>query len=275
METTPNWGEIRGLIKGGDGEIIWNHAIDLINGKVTDGTVPMGEHNFDFLDFKGKRVMDVGCSNGFHSFLAEERGASEVVSFDICDEQFGEQKQEGKPWEFWVRGYLYAHQERKSNCKYIFPYSVYQLNKDNFGEFDIVLCLGVLYHLVHPALALENINKVMKIGSILVVDCEVSPVMTSFYGPEHLYNQDKTNFWVIRREELFRLLRFCGFEVIQEYHRVKSRQGIVLKKVREIDSKYSVDSVYSKEKNILTNIDLAEWQFRSLGVHSVLPSEEK
>ncbi len=246
MEQQPDWEKIRELVKGGDGEIIWNHAIDLLNGNVTGGRVPMGDHKFNFIDFKEKRVLDIGCSNGFHSFLAEERGASEVVSFDICDEQFGEQKNEGKEWDFWVRGYLHAHQERNSNCKYIFPYSVYQLNKQVFGEFDVVLCLGVLYHLVHPGLALENINKVMKIGSTLVVDSEVSPVLTSFYGPEHPYNKDKTNFWVMRREELFRLLRFCGFEVVQEYHRVRDRQGIVLKKVREIDPKYSVDNVYAK-----------------------------
>ena len=160
-------------------DIRWKHQITLPDGRVTPGHwCPLfKEFGLTELDFRGKRVLDIGCLDGQYTFYAESRGASEVISIDINEEQFGKQR---FPSQDWSCGYLYAHRQLKSRAKYVFPYSVYDLDPSVFGKFDIVLFLGVIYHLVHPALALERINGVLVRGGTMVLEAEASVMNTMF-----------------------------------------------------------------------------------------------
>ena len=154
-------------------EIRWIHQIKLPDGRVTPGKWPplFKEYALMEVDFKGKRVLDVGCLDGQYSFYAERQGASEVVAIDINEEQFGKQLFSGQNWSF---GFLYTHNQFNSKVKYVFPYSVYDLSPSSFGQFDVILFLGVIYHLAHPVLALERLNKVLKPGGVMVLEAEIS-----------------------------------------------------------------------------------------------------
>ena len=66
----------------------WYHRIRLHDGSVTPG-LSDSQACLDIYDalglpqtMNGLRVLDVGCSDGFFSFVAEARGASEVVGID-------------------------------------------------------------------------------------------------------------------------------------------------------------------------------------------------
>ena len=123
----------------------WWHSIDLGNGFVTPGAIPLAEMqaNFAYLqlpeDLTGKRVLDIGCWDGFYSFECERRGA-EVVAVDCWRPQ----------------GFFLAHEDLQSRVQF-HEHSVYELSRERLGSFDIVLFLGVLYHLRHPLLALERV----------------------------------------------------------------------------------------------------------------------
>ncbi len=123
----------------------WWHSIDLGNGFVTPGAIPLPElqANFAYLqlpkNLSGKRVLDIGCWDGFYSFECERRGA-EVVAVDC--------------WR--PDGFFLAHEALQSRVQF-HELSVYELTRAQLGAFDIVLFLGVLYHLRHPLLALERI----------------------------------------------------------------------------------------------------------------------
>jgi tRNA (mo5U34)-methyltransferase len=122
----------------------WWHSIDLGNGVITPGAIPLSEMqaNFAYLqlpeDLSGKRVLDIGCWDGFYSFECERRGA-EVVAVDC--------------WR--PEGFFLAHEALQSRVQF-HELSVYELSRARLGSFDIVLFLGVLYHLRHPLLALER-----------------------------------------------------------------------------------------------------------------------
>jgi len=163
---------------GGD-TIYWIHQIRLPDGTVTPGVSRPAMHDFglDEVDVHNKRVLDIGCLDGLYTFYAEQRGAGEVVSIDILEEQFGPQRQRYNT----AAGYLWAHKRLGSRAKYVFPYSVYDVSPDGFGQFDVVYCLGVIYHLAHPLLALERINDVMVPGGILVLESEVSATRAGFF----------------------------------------------------------------------------------------------
>lgn len=123
----------------------WWHSIDLGNGFVTPGAIPLSEMqaNFAYLqlpeDLSGNRVLDIGCWDGFYSFECERRGA-EVVAVDC--------------WR--PEGFFLAHEALHSKVQF-HELSVYELSREQLGGFDIVLFLGVLYHLRHPLLALERV----------------------------------------------------------------------------------------------------------------------
>jgi tRNA (mo5U34)-methyltransferase len=90
-------------------------------------------------DLTGKRVLDIGCWDGWFSFECERRGA-EVVAIDCWDNpRFRE---------------MHAIYRSKVDYRQM---DMYELTPRRLGYFDIVLFMGVLYHLKHPLLALERV----------------------------------------------------------------------------------------------------------------------
>lgn len=96
-------------------------------------------------------MLDIGAFSGAWSFAAEDNGAK-VVSLDVLS-----------PYE---NGYAEFHDIRKSNCIHC-QCSVYDLNPFLFPKFGFVFFAGTLYHLKHPVLALERVNKVMRESGLL------------------------------------------------------------------------------------------------------------
>lgn len=145
------------LIK--EGPTRWYHKFEVVkdSGIFTPGIVPV-KYDSRFRTYgmteefvKGKRVLDIGSYTGALAFYFEDLGA-EVVALDIHDPL--------------ATGFSLVHEIRNSNIQHR-QYSIYELNPDDFGYFDIIAFFGVFYHLKHPILALERINSVCKPDSLL------------------------------------------------------------------------------------------------------------
>ena len=104
----------------------------------------------DFL--RGKRVLDIGAYSGAFSFMLEDLGA-EVVAADVYDPD--------------LNGFSIVHDMRRSKVKHA-RLSVYDLDPNEIGTFDIVAFYGVFYHLKHPILAFERCNSVLKEGGLFI-----------------------------------------------------------------------------------------------------------
>lgn len=150
-------------------EIGWYHSIDLGNGVVTDGsdrTAPKLRRLHLPDSLAGKSVLDVGAWDGFFSFEAERRGAARVLASD---------------WYCWggvkdrKAGFLYAREALGSQVEDR-TIDVLDLSPETVGVFDVVLFLGVLYHMKHPLLALERIASVA--GDLVVIETEVAHLPT-------------------------------------------------------------------------------------------------
>ena len=96
-------------------------------------------------DLSGKRVLDIGCAEGFFSFEAERRGAREVIGIDSSPDS--------------VRRFNIVKDARQSAATAVLM-NVYDLTPERLGTFDLVLFYGVFYHLKHPQYALERIRSV-------------------------------------------------------------------------------------------------------------------
>jgi tRNA (mo5U34)-methyltransferase len=170
-------------------------------------------------DLHGQTVLDIGCNGGFYSIEMKRRGATRVVGIDsdrlyLAQAHFAAE----------VSGVeLELHQ-----------LSVYDVAR--LGEtFDLVLFMGVLYHLRHPLLALDLIHEhvardlvvfqSMQRGSDQVVpvapdypfsetDIFNQPGFPRLHFLEQAYASDPTNWWIPNRACSEALLRSAGFEII-------------------------------------------------------------
>ncbi len=135
----------------------WFHEIELAPGIVTPGEdsnrlkLPILDELGLPRDAAGLRVLDVGCSDGFFSFEMERRGAA-VTAMDFVPEDY--------------TGFAVARRILGSRVEYRME-NVYNLDPARHGSFDLVLFLGVLYHLRKPLVALDAIRSVMKEGGRL------------------------------------------------------------------------------------------------------------
>jgi tRNA (mo5U34)-methyltransferase len=148
----------------------WFHSIDLGGGLTTKTESVMGEpvdHPHEPWkviqqclprDLRDKSLLDVGCNAGFYSFEAKRLGAARVLGVDG-------QRQHIRQALF-VRKLLGLDVEfRRMN--------VYELDQHAIGQFDITLALGLIYHLKHLVLALENLYKVTR--ETLIIETAIMP----------------------------------------------------------------------------------------------------
>ena len=111
--------------------------------------------------FAGKRVLDIGCCSGFWSFHALEAGAEYVLGVDAWPQAI-EQAQ------------LVADVKNISadRCEFRLEDIFTLLSQQELSDsFDIVLCLGFLYHIKRPIELLEHIYRVSR--DLLILDTTV------------------------------------------------------------------------------------------------------
>jgi tRNA (mo5U34)-methyltransferase len=170
-------------------------------------------------DLTGKSVLDIGCNAGFYSLEMKRRGADRVLGIDF-DERYLDQAR-------------FAAEVRNADIEFR-QLSVYDVA--SLGErFDIVLFMGVLYHLRHPLLALDLIHDHVA-GDLLIYQSmqrgaeEVTPVRDDYdffedkhfdepgypklHFIEHRYAGDPTNWWAPNAACSAAMLRSAGFAIV-------------------------------------------------------------
>lgn len=172
-------------------------------------------------DLAGKRVLDIGCNAGFYTFALAARGAS-VLGIDIDDHYLRQAR-----WAAEVMGLQDRTTFRRG--------TVYEVA--DLGEtFDIVVFMGVFYHLRYPLLALDCVARLkpslMVFQSLTFGDPhDVSDTADARFQDRHRLEQagwpklafietafceDPTNWWVPNRACILAMLASAGFRVDAE-----------------------------------------------------------
>jgi tRNA (mo5U34)-methyltransferase len=169
-------------------------------------------------DLTGMTVLDIGCNGGFYSIEMKRRGAKRVLGIDH-DESYLEQARFAAK----VLDLDIAFQQMS-------VYEVPQLHE----RFDVVLFMGVFYHLRHPLLALDllrqHVTKDWFVFQSMLRGSRTRPRLEEDYPfweralfdqpgfpkmhfIENSYSQDPTNWWVPNRSCAEAVLRSAGFTI--------------------------------------------------------------
>jgi tRNA (mo5U34)-methyltransferase len=133
-----------------DASFIWHQRFRLAGDVYTPGS-----NDIEWLartsglpqDLTGKTVLDLGTTNGGAAFEAERRGARRVFATDIVPAA-------------WF-GFDRLHDFLRSKVEFR-KISIYELDSVLNEQFDIVIFWGVLYHLRHPLLGIDNVRGVTR-----------------------------------------------------------------------------------------------------------------
>jgi tRNA (mo5U34)-methyltransferase len=192
-------------------KVKWWHTIDLGHDIVTPGRgdTPSLFKLLDFpQDLRGRSVLDIGAWDGYYSFAAEKCGADRVLAVDsfVWQGKGGGSK----------AGFELARQALGSKVEDR-EIEVLDLSPEVVGTFDLVLFLGVLYHMRHPLLALEKVFSVTREMLILethvdLLDCEW-PAMRFYPGLE--LAGDGSNWWGPNPLAVEKMLATVGFRTVK------------------------------------------------------------
>ena len=159
------------------------------------------------VDLSGKRVLDIGCADGFYTLEFARRNAREVVAVD--------------PWKKhiirveWLREHFDLHN--------ITPVvgSIEQCTVESVGKFDMVFMLGLLYHLKDPLTGLQAVSElstVLYLETISIFD-EERPYLYLKPPQEGVHHISK---WIPTTRCIQEMLKTVGFgdvdEITPPYH---------------------------------------------------------
>jgi tRNA (mo5U34)-methyltransferase len=199
----------------------WHHLID-VHGIPTKVEPAWGEHldhpkslwedvSQVLPDLRGKRVLDVGCNDGFFLFGCRRLGAREVVGIE-------------------ANKHFFNHAVLVDRLLDLGGISVHRMSAYDVGEalgtFDVTLGLGLIYHLKSPLLFLERVAPITT--STIIVETAVrnsvedqknrergvsgAPAMEFVENPPaQLHPEGGPNWWVPNSECVEAMLRVCGF----------------------------------------------------------------
>lgn len=170
-------------------------------------------------DLRGKSVLDIGCNAGFYAIEMKRRGADRVVGIDHDPRYLAQARFAAEISEVDIEW-------RKMSV-----YEVGELEE----SFDVVLFMGVLYHLRHPLLALDLLRKHV-VGDLLVFQSMLrgssettlvaedypfvestifdDPSYPKMHFVEHRFAGDETNWWIPNRACAEAMLRSAGFAIV-------------------------------------------------------------
>jgi tRNA (mo5U34)-methyltransferase len=169
-------------------------------------------------DLSGLSVLDIGCNGGFYSIEMKKRGAEHVLGIDHDEDYLNQAR--------FAASVLGLDIEFRRM-------SVYELPRLS-QRFDLVLFMGVLYHLRHPLLALDilrqHVAKDWLVFQSMLRGSRARPQIDEDYPfwekgifdhpgypkmhfIEKSYSQDPTNWWAPNRACAEAMLRSAGFKI--------------------------------------------------------------
>jgi tRNA (mo5U34)-methyltransferase len=214
----------------------WYHTLELAPGIVTPGWFDlrgMVEEAPLPASLSEKRCLDVGTFDGFWAFEMERRGAEDVVAIDVLDPKAWDWPVESDPATIDAighrkaggAGFEVAHRALRSSVERL-ELSVYDLDPDRVGKFDLVYVGSLLMHLRDPVRALERVRSVCQEQLVVVDNIDLVLSLIHPRKPVALLDgRGRPWWWRANVACLVSMVEAAGFELIGEPRRLYMTPG--------------------------------------------------
>lgn len=211
-----------------DAHPFWYHTIDIAPGVVTPGWFDLRPvlERMPWPDVRGKRCLDIGTFDGFLAFEMERRGAAEVVAVDVEDHLEWDWPPDYRAAEL-ARdpgftgggtpkgaGFRLAKELMGSTVEYR-ELSIYDLDPEVIGTFDVVVCGSLLLHLRDPLRALEAVRSVT--GGVFLSSEQIEVGLSLVARKRPLYRLNGSGadaqWWLANAAGHDRMLYAAGFAI--------------------------------------------------------------
>lgn len=169
-DVAPTTAELQDAV---DEHPFWYHTMDIAPGVTTAGWFDLRPivDQMPWPNVRGKRCLDIGTFDGYLAFELERRGAAEVVAVDVEDHLLWDWPPDYRAADLprdpgfsgppKGAGFRLARELMGSKVDWR-ALSVYDLDPDEVGVFDVVVCGSLLLHLRDPLRALEAVRRVTR-----------------------------------------------------------------------------------------------------------------
>ncbi|EJF07807.1 Protein of unknown function (DUF1698) [Thiovulum sp. ES] len=164
------------------------------------------------LEISGKSVADIGCNNGYYMFRMLEKNPKKIVGFD--------------PAPIFKTQFDFVNHFVGSKIEYellgVEHLSIYE------NKFDVILCLGVLYHRSDPILTLRSLRDGLENGGELILDTFViDGDSDTVLFPEDRYSKMSNIYFIPTLKVLeswTKRAKLSSFEVIGVFETTENEQ---------------------------------------------------
>jgi len=190
----------------------WFHALDLGGGVQTCGRFPPGKPQnqtlfsvFDFLkdiDVRNMDCLDIGATDGLISFGFEKLGAKSVLATDRVSGD----------------GFRTVHGLLQSRVEHLVPVEISTIvDQLKDRQFDLIVCAGVIYHMLNPLSAIMACRALLRPGGLLIVETAMSWLSkhaVMVLNSEEEESMESSTYWMPTPKALEGMVRLCHFEVL-------------------------------------------------------------
>ena len=151
---------------------------------------------------KGRRIIDIGCGNGYHGWRMAGEGADLVIGVD---------PQTLFNFQFWAIRKLIGD----DFPMWVIPLGIQDL-PENLTGFDTIFSMGVLYHRKDPHEHINQLKKLIRAGGEMVLETLVIDAPAGYdLVPESRYAQMRNVWHVPSPATLVGWMEECGFENVR------------------------------------------------------------
>ncbi len=225
------------------------------------------EERISKLDFKNKKVLDIGCRDGFFCFYAERKGAKEIIGVDNNVSKGA--------LEFLIPHF-------NSRVK-MYEKNLYDLDVKDFGKFDIILFFGVLYHLREPFSAIKKCSNLLFDNGLLLIETatiENIETIPLIYIPVKNSPFEETSCSLFNINGLLITLKSLDFEILSLDKFIIRKFSILKKIIKNFLFFFNIKKIFNTKtfignrvlviatKNRTINNSLMNYWYNKHNIHS-------
>jgi len=155
----------------------------------------------------GRKILDVGCDNGYYMFRAAAQRPKAVIGFDPS---------------------IYCAMKFELMQRFIQLGNVQfeRLGHEHLGvfdrTFDVAMCMGILYHHASPVEVLRRVFNSIRVGGHAVIECQtIRGDGSNAIFPEGRYAKARNVYFVPTKDCLVNWAKRAGFKNVEVVSHIK------------------------------------------------------